>query len=114
MVEPNNKFEEVERELRENLALRTPPPGFTSKVLARVDESRRPAPSRMPAWRWVAAAAVLTATAALAGGHWEQHREQQIAGRRARAQVMLALRITGATLHQIQQKVQHPGKEPQQ
>lgn len=114
MVDSNNNFDDLERELREQLALRSAPPGFTRKVLARLDESHRPAPFRIPAWRWIAAAAVLTATASLAGGHWEHQREQEIAGRRARAQVMLALHITGSALQQIQLKVQRTGKEPQQ
>jgi hypothetical protein len=113
VVDSNNKFHDVEHDLREQLALRSAPPGFAKKVLARIDESQHAAPFRMPAWRWMAAAAVLTATAVLAGGQWEYHREQQIAGQRARAQVMLALRIAGSTLQQVQQKVQRTGRDTQ-
>lgn len=113
MVDFNDKFDNVERELREKLALRSAPPGFAKKVLARIDESRPATPSRMPTWRWMAAAAVLTTTAALAGSQWEYHRERQIAGQRARDQVMLALRIAGSTLQQVQLKVQRTGKDTQ-
>ncbi|MGC2637210.1 MAG: hypothetical protein WA294_08515, partial [Acidobacteriaceae bacterium] len=43
-------------------------------------------------------------------GGLEHDRQQRIAGERARAQVLLALRITGSTLRQVQQKVDAPDK----
>ena len=54
--------------------------------------------------------ALVLITAAL----WQRRREQRIAGEHARAQVILALRITNSTLDAIlQQKLQHPTKEAQ-
>lgn len=106
MVEPNNNFDDIERELREQLAPRPAPLGFATRVLARVGVRERSKAMRMPLWRWIAAAAVLLATVALAGNQWEVHR-RRMEGEQARAQVLLALRIAGTTLNAVQQKVQN-------
>jgi hypothetical protein len=42
-------------------------------------------------------------------GGLERDREQRVAGERAREQVLLALRITGSTLRDVQQKVNTGG-----
>jgi len=47
--------------------------------------------------------------AGLVLGGLEREREQRIAGERAREQVLLALRITGSTLRDVQQKVNTGG-----
>lgn len=96
-----------EKDLRDQLQARPAPPDFADRVMARV--AARPAPrfrwqsiALQPMWRWAAAAAVLAVTVL---GGMEHERQQRIAGERAREQVMLALRITGTTLHQVQNKV---------
>ena len=53
--------------------------------------------------RWAIAAGLLLAVGL--GGYSERRREQRIAGERARQQVFLALRITSATLHAVQNKL---------
>lgn len=98
---------DLERELREHLRARSAPPNFTDRVMARIP-AREPAPrpSRWFAWRplwgWAALATVLAVTVF---GGVEHDRQQRIAGERARSQVLLALRITGSTLRQVQAKV---------
>jgi hypothetical protein len=99
VVEPMDNFE---KELREQLQARSAPDGFTDRVMARIPAGRTPRPLGQPLWRWAAVAAVLAVTAL---GGMEHERQQRIAGERAREQVLLALRITGITLHQVQSKV---------
>lgn len=116
MADHHNQFDDLERDLRESLAARPAPEGFAEKVLARVanQESRRQSrPTLFLHWHG-ALAAVLIAAVLIAAAFWQRQREQRAAGERARAQVFLALRITGSTLDTIlQQKIQHPTKEAQ-
>jgi negative regulator of sigma E activity len=99
--------DEFEKELREHLQPRPAPPGFAERVMARVP-ARQARPRWQPLWRWAAVAAVLAVT--IFGGI-EHDRQQRIAGERARAQVLLALRITGSTLQQVQSKVSQDNPE---
>ena len=100
-----DRMDEFEKELRDHLQARPAPAGFTDRVMRRIDGSK---PRRtwtflwQPAWRWAAVAILLAITAL---GSLEHERQQRIAGERARQQVLLALRITGTTLNQVQQKV---------
>jgi anti-sigma-K factor RskA len=140
VADHHNQFDDLERELRESLAVRPAPEGFAEKVLARVtnpeatqdprlkgallykkvftsvtnQETRRQSrPALFPHWRG-ALAAVLIAAVLIAATFWQHRREQRIAGERARSQVILALRITNSTLDTILlQKIQHPAKEAQ-
>ena len=94
-----------EKDLREQLRTREAPGGFADRVMTRV--AAKPARRRwpgfgMPVWRW-AVAALLVAGMVL--GSVEHDREQRREGERAREQVLLALRITGATLRDVQEKV---------
>jgi anti-sigma-K factor RskA len=98
--------DEFEKELREHLQPRPAPPGFAERVMTRVP-ARQARPRwqlrfSQALWRWAAVAAVLAVTVF---GGIEHDRQQRIAGERARAQVLLALRITGTTLQQVQSKV---------
>lgn len=103
MVERMEPLEDqFERELREQLRSRSAPAGFAESVMARVSERRRPHSFWQPAWRWAAITAVIVVTVL---GGVEHDRQQRIAGERARRQVLLALRITGTTLRQVQEKV---------
>ena len=108
MVEPIDDFE---RDLREQLTARDAPEGFADRVMARVAErhearQRRRWWLRQPVWGWAAATA-LAAVVAVSGGvqHEIQQRRQ---GEEARAQVMLALRITGTTLRDVERKINNP------
>lgn len=103
MVEPLDDFE---RELREQLRIREAPEGFADRVMGRIPPQR---PTRwfwQPAWRWAVAAAIVAAM--LAGGLEREH-ERRREGERVREQVLLALRITGSTLRDVQQKVNAGG-----
>ena len=116
MADRHNQFDDLERDLREGLAARSAPDGFAEKVLARVasrEASRQFHPALFPHWRG-ALAAILIAAVLITAALWQRRRQQRIAGERARAQVILALRITNSTLDAIlQQKLQHPTKEAQ-
>jgi anti-sigma factor RsiW len=104
------KMDPFEQELREQLQARSAPGGFADRVMARVPQRRAPRETflgfglgfRQPVWRW-AVAAVLVAGMVLGG--LEHDHQQRMAGERAREQVLLALRITGSTLRDVQQKV---------
>lgn len=100
-----DRMDEFETELRAQLQARSAPADFTERVMRRVEERKRRRTWTFlwqPAWRW-AAVAVLLAMTVLGG--LEHQRQQRIAGERARQQVLLALRITGTTLNQVQQKI---------
>ncbi|HEY6448412.1 MAG TPA: hypothetical protein VIY53_18280 [Acidobacteriaceae bacterium] len=107
MVEPMDQLSEnFDSDLREQLRPRSAPLGFADRVMARVAADRAPRPVRFPfgrpLWRWAAVAALVAVTVL---GGLEHDRQQRIAGQQAREQVLLALRITGLTLRQVQQKV---------
>ena len=103
-----NEHEDFEHLLRQGLKPRQTPAGFTARVMARVPETS-PAPSiqkkrtfGVPAMRWATAVVLL----GIAGGSYWQHQQQQrVAGERARAQLFLALRMSAATLNDVQHKV---------
>jgi hypothetical protein len=101
---------EFERELRFELQPRPAPEGFADRVLARVDALPRhhptPWPTRAIRSQRVrgAIAAMLLVTVSI-GGYFEHQRQRQIAGEHARQQVLLALRITSATLQDVRNKV---------
>jgi hypothetical protein len=90
----------LEDELRQALRRREPPAGFAERVLAhaRQREKRRP---YLFHWRWLAAATALIIVAA--GLHLFEEGRRRIEGERAKAQVMLALRVTGSKLRLAQQ-----------
>lgn len=111
MVDPNKNLDDLERELRQALAPRAAPLGFSNKVMARIDHRRKSA--AFPLWRWFTSAALVTVVllAVVLGGRWRQQRRQRIEGEHARDQVILALHITGSTIQAVQLKLQQSGKE---
>ncbi|MGA2132759.1 MAG: hypothetical protein ABSH50_10735 [Bryobacteraceae bacterium] len=89
----------LDDELRSALQRRQPSPDFTARVLARVAaESARPAVRAWPRWVAAMAASLLLAAGAMEYRHYQ--------GERAKAQVMLAMRITATKLNKAQKKVQ--------
>ena len=98
--------------LREALRRVDPGPDFTRAVLERAAAAqpkeswwrRLVSGMRPPLVRW--AAAGLVACALLATGFEYQHeRRQRVEGEAAKQQLVLALRIAGAKLHGVQEKV---------
>ncbi len=100
-------MDDFERQLKQALERKEPPPWLEGRVLAAAAvEPVRPRRLWSSFWwtRWatVALAAVLLVT----GLQWQRERQQQIAGERAKAQLELALKITSAKLHKIESKLQ--------
>ena len=118
----------LDDELRTALKRREPPPGFTGRVMARVEQlaEERARSAAKPArprsgpwypWSWfgrkvslsfgavaaMAAVVLLTVSIAL----WQQHRieQERRQGEAARAQLMEALRVTSAKLNRVRTKV---------
>ena len=113
MVDFEDKYDrddELEQALRSALRPLSPPGGFAERVLARAQDSAEPESSaiRKPSWlrpqlRW-AVAAVLLLTVTL-GAFWAHQRQRRMEGERARAQVLLALRITSITIRAVRNQV---------
>jgi hypothetical protein len=103
-----DEHEDLEHLLRQGLRPRQTPAGFSARLMARIPDPA-PVPSFrekrlfwMPAMRWATAAMLL----GVAGGSYWQHQQQErIAGERARGQLILALRMSAATLNDVQHKV---------
>jgi hypothetical protein len=89
----------LEQELKQALERKEPSPGFAARVAA----AARPATPVRKAWfavpRWAAAAAALLVVSG--GGLGYRHHEGMV----AKEQVMQAMKITGAKLHRIQERV---------
>lgn len=93
-------MDDLEQQLKSALRKSDPSPGFEAKVL------RAAAKHRGASWfgfRLSAAAAI--AAMVMAGIAWQQR--EQARGEEAKARLMLALKVTGAKLEQIQEKVDH-------
>ncbi|HYC89001.1 MAG TPA: hypothetical protein VEO54_07300 [Thermoanaerobaculia bacterium] len=94
----------LENDLRNALRRESPPAGFASRVLQRIEHER--APKRNRWWRAVAASVTLTA---ILGG-WAAHTiHERREGERAREQVLLALKIAGEKVRYAQQEVRTIG-----
>jgi hypothetical protein len=88
---------QLDRDLRESMR-RQPPPDFAEKVLARARESE----SRHTARPWLAAAAVVLM---IGGGIFVEQQRQQAKDEKAKEQLMVALRITGSKLRDVQERL---------
>jgi hypothetical protein len=101
----------LEKDLEHVLRRERPPAGFAARVMRRVEEEERGRQrhsSRGYGSWWRAAAAMLLLT--IAGGGWLTHYEiERHEGERAKAQVLLALRITGAKMHAAREQVRELG-----
>lgn len=92
-----NRFE---RELKESMKRREPPPGFAERVLAHTFATEKPGFS---GWRWVAVAAMVLL---MVGGIAFVREQRRLAeNERAKQQLMVALRITGSKLRSVQEKL---------
>jgi hypothetical protein len=101
----------LENDLKQVFRRERPSAGFAARVMERVGEEersrRRPASGSHRSW-WQAIAAMLLLT--IAGGGWLTHYEiERHEGERAKAQVLLALRITGAKMHAAREQVRELG-----
>ncbi len=119
MVDPGFDIDpEWEQQLRDSLRTRPAPAGFAERVLQRLPQtaSRTQSRARKHLFSFPIAARLATAAtvvlAVLLSGMIYQH-QRQVAGERAKQQVMLALRITGTTLQQVKQKINQNAKEAQ-
>jgi hypothetical protein len=91
-------------ELREALKRREPPDGFARKVVACID-AEAPHQEKASPWRWktaLFAAALLSIVIGLSG--YREHL-RRMEGERARHEVLLALRVTGAKLRNVQERI---------
>lgn len=93
---------EFEQDLRDALSRRDPPEGFVERVLSRAGTGAR-GPHVVSGIGWVAAAAaalILTVGLVFDSGRIEQARGEQ-----AKQEVLLALRVAGRTLNEVEQRV---------
>jgi len=86
-------MDHLEEQLAQALRRESPPPGFESRVLARV----RPPRVSIPTWLGAAAAALVIVSAGL-GYRWHE-------GMDAKRQVLLAVRIAAGEVNRIQAQV---------
>ena len=103
----------LENELRNAMKRDEPPEGFAERVLARTAETRQALPIsifRRPTFRWALAGAMCVLLA-VAGIEYRQAKQEQARGEDAKAQLMLALRITANKLQLAQEKVQQLGTQ---
>jgi hypothetical protein len=108
---------DLDRQLQRAMRRETPAPGLARRVLERIErESVPPAtfdrsaerPFTPRSWRALAASLLLTAFV----GGWVAHEaaeRRREEGERARDQVLVALRITGAKMRHVQQEVRDIG-----
>jgi hypothetical protein len=102
--------EDFEDLLKHGLRPRQTPAGFSARVMARLpgtlkaDSLRRKRSFWLPAMRWAAAAVLL---GVVGGGYWEHQQKERMAGERARDRLILALRISAATLNDVQHKLKY-------
>jgi transposase len=102
-----DSFEEL---LKRAMERKQPPAGFTDRVLARTRQPEPMHPRRgfiLPSWFGPALAALLVLAATLGYEHYRERRQ----GERATQQLVVALRLTGAKLHQVRSRVVEIGTE---
>ena len=90
---------QVERDLRESMHRRQPPPDFAERVLAKARQSE----SRWTPGAWLAAAALIVLM--IGGGAFLQIQHERAESAKAKEQLMVALRITGTKLRDVQERL---------
>lgn len=101
----------LEDDLKRALRRESPAPGFASRVMTRIEHDAAAPPRRHKWWRAVAASLTLTVLLGAWGAHEVQQRREEAEGKRARDQVLLALRIAGEKVRYAQAEVRDIGKE---
>jgi hypothetical protein len=98
-----------EEELKQALKREDPGADFTARVLAKCTQADERAEHSfwrvswlMPAWRVGAVAAGLIV---LAGGTAYEHHQHEVKGMAAKRQLLLAMRIAGTKLQEVQERV---------
>jgi hypothetical protein len=92
-----------EDELKQALRRQEPAADFTARVLARCAEADAKARRGLrPMWQMAAIEAGLLLVAG--GTAYEQH-EREVRGMAAKQKLVLAMRIAGTKLHEVQQRV---------
>ena len=103
-----DEHEDLEHLLRQGLRPRQAPAGFSARLMARLPETSPARSFQKKRIFWVAAARWATAVVLLGvagGSYWQHQQQERVAGERARAQLFLALRMSAATLNDVQHKV---------
>lgn len=103
-----DEHEDLEHLLRQGLRPRQTPAGFSARLMARLPETSPVRSFQKKRTLWVPAAGWAAAVVLLgiaAGSYWQHQQQERAAGARARAQLFLALRMSAATLNDVQQKV---------
>ena len=101
-------MEDFEKQIKNALGRKEPPPWLESRILAAAAETRA---ERVPLWRWRWVAASTAAVVLVGGIAFERERvsqeraQEQRAGLAAKERLQLALKITSVKLQQIQQEV---------
>jgi anti-sigma-K factor RskA len=92
-----NRFE---RELKESLKRREPPPGFAERVLAHTFATEKPGFS---GWRWVAVAAMVLLV--MGGIALVREQRRQAEDELRKQQLIVALQITSSKLNRVQERL---------
>lgn len=103
---------ELEDQLRDALRRKTPPPGFTDRVVSRVEADRPTrtlATGRSAFMRWAAAAALVAALGGTIEYRKIREERERARGEAAKEQVMQALRIAGSKLQVVQARIKEIG-----
>ncbi len=96
----------LDHELRRALPRLEPPPGFAERTLARVNEGATGTPPRPRSVnRWLAAAVAASIVLTTVGVGVERRR-RQVEADRVRAEVALALRVTGDSVRVVQARLE--------
>jgi hypothetical protein len=89
-----------ERDLRESLRRREPPADFAAKVLARTRDTEV---RSVFSWRWLAVAALVVLM--VGGTLFIQEQQRQVENERTKQQLMVAMRITGSKIKEVQDRL---------
>ena len=109
----------LEDNLKAALERTDPPPGFSGRVLARLNGQASPQVAwwdplsvllRPPRIQWVALSIVLSVAIPFAGIRFQQERRLRAEGEKAKEQLVFAVHIAGNKLHRVQRKVLEIGR----
>jgi hypothetical protein len=104
-----NEMTPFEEHLKEALARKEPSQEFANRVLEKTREQARPRTSvRVSwfrrAWAWRLAPAMAALALVWAGVMYQEH-ERTVRGELAKEKLLIAMRIAGSKLHDVQQHV---------